>query len=72
MLAKVSWRLLKEPNGLWGSIYKSKYFPESSLLNINYKCGDKDSWIWKNLMRELGKIRENMEWRVGDGKTIRV
>ncbi|XP_026411211.1 uncharacterized protein LOC113306496 [Papaver somniferum] len=71
MLAKVNWRLLKDPDSLWAQIYKHKYYPETNILDKSNVCSPKASWVWKNLNREVERIAENVEWVVGNGVTIK-
>ena len=48
LLAKQVWRLLKNPNSLWATILKARYFPNSSSLEAT--TGGNASWGWLSLL----------------------
>ncbi|XP_026398928.1 uncharacterized protein LOC113294766 [Papaver somniferum] len=72
MLAKINWRLVQDPDAMLAQVMKNKYYPEHSLLNNEIVCHATSSWGWKNINKEMPKIRYNSTWVVGNGKTIRI
>ncbi|CAN6570663.1 unnamed protein product [Malus baccata var. baccata] len=48
LLAKQCWRLLSEPNSLWASVIKGRYFPNCSFFDA--KRGGRASWAWSSLL----------------------
>lgn len=55
LLAKLGWRILKNPEALWVRIIKAIYFPETDFLHASK--GPKTSWAWHSILsgRELLK-----------------
>ncbi|OVA01717.1 Reverse transcriptase zinc-binding domain [Macleaya cordata] len=68
MLARNAWRLLENPESLWGKTLKAKYFKNSDFLHAN--CPNSASWAWKCLHFVKEKIKPFISWIVGDGKFI--
>ncbi|OVA01252.1 Reverse transcriptase zinc-binding domain [Macleaya cordata] len=68
MIARNAWRLVEEPESLWGMMLKAKYFKNSDFLNS--KCPKSASWAWKCLHQIKEKIKPFITWIVGDGKFI--
>ncbi|XP_026407200.1 uncharacterized protein LOC113302475 [Papaver somniferum] len=72
MLAKVTWRLVNFPDFMLAQVMKHKYYSDHSLLNSEIRCPATASWGWKNIYKEMSKIRNNSVWVVGNGKMIRI
>jgi hypothetical protein len=70
LLAKQGWRLLQDPDSMVGKILKAKYFPNESFLKA--KLGSKPSYAWRSLFGSRDLLFQELLWRVGDGKSIRV
>jgi hypothetical protein len=70
MLAKQSWRLLKFPESLCATVLKSKYFPDSSILEATPKQGM--SYTWRSILKGCELMKEGIVWRVGNGTSIAV
>ncbi|OVA08900.1 hypothetical protein BVC80_901g19 [Macleaya cordata] len=68
MIARNAWRLVEEPNSLWGRMLKTKYFRTSDFLQS--KCPSSASWAWRCLHTIKEKIKPFITWIVGDGKFI--
>ncbi|XP_026449926.1 uncharacterized protein LOC113350066 [Papaver somniferum] len=70
LLAKLAWRMLKNPEDLWVKILRGKYFPRAHPFHKNkdYEI----SWIWHSIRSGLQIIKENCIWQVGDGRSIHV
>lgn len=50
MLAKASWRIIHNDDGLWFSVLKHKYLKKRSLLAHNYKCPSGSSSIGRSFV----------------------
>jgi len=56
MLAKQSWRLLKNPDSLCARVLKTKYFANSSVLDAMPKSNM--SYTWRSILRGLEVIKK--------------
>lgn len=70
MLAKQSWRMLKDPQSLLTRVLRAKYFSKSSLLEA--KLGHRPSHSWRSILQGTQLLKQGLKWDVGDGKTIKV
>lgn len=70
ILAKQSWRLLREPHSLLSRVIKAKYYPNSTLMDAN--LGKRSSHAWRSIYQDTQLIKQGLRWRVGDGNTIRI
>ncbi|XP_026429948.1 uncharacterized protein LOC113326429 [Papaver somniferum] len=70
LLAKLAWRLLKNPEDLWVKILRGKYFPRTH--PFHKKKDYEISWIWHNIRLGLQVIKDNSIWQVGYGRNIHV
>lgn len=68
MLARQSWRVLKEPDALWVTILKGIYFRGCSFMEVSRGCHP--SWIWNNWIARRNVIKEHGAWSVGNGKSV--
>ncbi|XP_021771824.1 uncharacterized protein LOC110735961 [Chenopodium quinoa] len=70
LLAKQVWRLYNNPNPLLYAILKAWYFKHSSILEAYH--GYDPSYSWRSLWGEKSLLLEGLNWRIGNGKDIRV
>ncbi|KAG7599291.1 Ribonuclease H-like superfamily [Arabidopsis suecica] len=56
LFAKQSWRLMKHPQSLLARLYKTKYYPKSSLLEAGTKW--RSSHAWKSILQDNLKKRK--------------
>lgn len=68
LLAKLSWRLLKNPNSLLAQILIGKYCKESSFMNA--LAPSVCSHGWKSILAGKEVLKKGMGWLVGDGSKI--
>ncbi|XP_013720458.1 uncharacterized protein LOC106424252 [Brassica napus] len=68
-LAKLSWRLLNNPNSLLAQTLFGKYCKDEEFLQCpgNYS----ESHGWRGILIGRDLLLENMGWLVGDGKAIK-
>ncbi|CAL1393624.1 unnamed protein product [Linum trigynum] len=69
LLAKQSWRLLTNPNSLWGRLLKRMYFPRTNFLSA--KKGSRPSWIWASLWEARNLMRKGTIRFIGNGQSAR-
>ena len=69
MLAKQAWRLIQGRPSLFVRVYKARYFPNSSFMDVD--LGANPSFVWCSLLEARDLIRAGMAWIVGDGQSIR-
>ncbi|OVA12346.1 hypothetical protein BVC80_1799g40 [Macleaya cordata] len=62
-LSRIGWRLSTNPNSLWASILKAKYFPNCSPLSNSIKKSG--SWIWACIRKGLPLVKTHSTWEVG-------
>ncbi|XP_026384999.1 uncharacterized protein LOC113280607 [Papaver somniferum] len=65
MITKLSWRMLTEPNALWVTQLKPRYFRNSSTFKA--KILSTSSWIWKCISKGIHLIEQYIIWEIGDG-----
>ena len=69
MLAMQVWRLLENKDTLFHKFFKSKFFPNGSILDA--KEGNR-SFAWKSILKSRAVIKKGLQWRVGNGASIRI
>ena len=67
MLAKQAWRLVHQQNSLFFRVYKTRYFPEISFLEV--KLGSNPSYVWRSLLQARDVLLEGSTWKVGSGSS---
>ena len=70
LLAKQCWRLIEDPDSLWASMLKARYFPNCSFLEA--KKGGRASWVWSSLLSGRELLINGAHWQVMNGKDIKV
>ncbi|XP_057425625.1 uncharacterized protein LOC130718990 [Lotus japonicus] len=68
LVGKNWWRLQRQPDTLLGILFKSVYFPQSSICAA--KKGSRPSYAWTSIFRTKWVFEEGARWKVGDGKNI--
>ncbi|KAL0822904.1 hypothetical protein Bca101_046581 [Brassica carinata] len=70
LLAKHTWRLLKNPNSLLGQTLLNKYCLEEGIM----ECSDPNSAShgWRGILAGREIIKKGLGWVVGNGKSIRM
>ncbi|KAL0014227.1 hypothetical protein SO802_001296 [Lithocarpus litseifolius] len=69
MLAKQVWRLVHSKDSLFYKVFKSKYFPNSTIFEAKSTNG---SYAWKSILKARRVITLGAKWRVRDGRCIRI
>lgn len=71
LIAKLGWRLLKNPNQLISKFLKDKYYPNQNLLEID-KAAANSSWIWKGIINSLKFLKANIVYKINDGNSTKI
>ena len=70
LLAKQTWRLLHNKDSLFHRVFKSKFFPNCSIMEA--KEGQRGSYAWRSILVGREVIRRGAKWRVGNGESIKL
>ena len=70
LLAKQGWRIIQNPDSLFHSVLKAKYFKNSSFLEA--QLGNSPSYTWRSLMEAKGVVERGMRWNIGNGRNVNV
>ena len=70
LLAKQAWRLLHDKTSLFYKVFKARFFPHSTIMEVvDSKMG---SYAWKSILRGRDIIQRGALWRVGNGDKINI
>ena len=61
LLAKQAWRLLHNTNSLFYKVFKSKFFPNCSIMEAT-ECHS-GSYAWRSILVGREVLKEGMRWR---------
>lgn len=70
LLAKIGWRLIKEPNSLLAQVLLGKYARNSTFLECSVPSVA--SHGWRSIIEERNLLLKGLGWAVDDGEKIRV
>lgn len=63
VLAKQAWHLIHGPHSLFYCVYKARYFPTCSFLDV--ELGNNPSCVWQSLLQARDIIREALYGKLG-------
>ena len=70
LLAKQCWRLQHNQDSLFYKVYKAKYFPNTSFLEV--VVPNHSLYAWRSITQGRHLIIQGSQWRVGDGSLINI
>ena len=70
LLAKQVWRMINNLGLLCFRVFKARFFPNCSILEV--KDSIAGSYAWKSILSARDVIWKGMVWRIGDGQSVRV
>lgn len=70
MLAKQSWRLLKDPDSLSAKLLKAVYFPDRDFLDA--EVGAHPSQVWRAICAGTEILKQGIVKRIGNGQTTSI
>ena len=70
LLAKQVWRMINNPNSLCHRVFKTRFFPNCSILDA--KDSSIGSYVWKSILSARDVIRKGMVWRIRNGYIARI
>ena len=70
MLAKQAWRLLQDPNSLFGQVFKSRYFLNTDFLNATK--GTRPSYASRNILFGRDLLKQGLQTVIGNGEKTNV
>ena len=68
LLAKQTWRLLHDTSSLFYRVFKAKFFPNTSVMEV--KVSPNALYAWKSLMKGHDVIKRGVRWRLGLGRSV--
>ena len=70
LLEKQAWRLLHNKTSLFYKVFKARFFPNSSIMEVvDSRLG---SYAWKSIFRRRDIIQRGEIWRIGSGEKINI
>lgn len=68
MLAKQSWRIIKNPESLLSKIMGGKYLCHENFMRA--KLGKNCSYVWSSIMWGSKLFGKGYKWRIGNGSMV--
>ena len=66
--SKQAWRLLYNKDSLFYRVFKSKFFPNCTIMEAPALATS--SYAWKSVLKRRDVLRKSLRWRVGIGDAI--
>ncbi|KAL5556376.1 hypothetical protein UlMin_038612 [Ulmus minor] len=70
MLGKQLWRILQRPDSLLSRVLKAKYFPHSTIWEVD--TTHLSSYTWKSILWGRNLVAKGIRWRVGNGESLSI
>ena len=70
LLAKQVWRMINHLDSLCHRVFKARFFPNCSILEVRESTTG--SYAWKSILNARDVIRKGMVWRIGNGSSVRI
>lgn len=70
LLAKQMWRMWHNELSMVTQVFKSKYFPNLSVLDAT--LGSNPSYIWRSIWGSKYILKNGLIWQVGNGSNIKL
>ncbi|XP_010462630.1 PREDICTED: uncharacterized protein LOC104743220 [Camelina sativa] len=70
LLAKIAWRLLKEPNTLLARVLLGKYCHSYSFMECSIPSNP--SHGWRSIMAGRNVIKQGAGWLIGNGESVKI
>ena len=70
LLAKQAWRLFHNKESLFHIFFKSKFFPNCTIMEVSKSCSG--SYAWRSILKGRDVLLKGVRWRVGSGDSISV
>ena len=70
LLAKQAWRLLNQKKSLFYIVFKARFFPHYSILEVPYSS--MGSYAWHSILKGRDLLLKGARWRVESGDAISV
>ena len=68
LLVKQTWRLLHDKTSLFYRVFKSKFFPNSTIMEAANPSSA--SYAWRSIIRGREVIKKRAIWWIGDGQFV--
>ena len=70
LLAKHTGRLLHDHQSLFYRVFKTKFFPDCSVMEAREPSNA--SYAWKSILRGRDVIKRGAAWRIGNGNSVHI
>ena len=70
LLAKQTWRLLKNPDSLLSKVFKAIFSPNCSIIEA--KDSRTASYAWQSILKGRDVIQRGARWRIGNEKLVKI